>query len=329
MALFWALLPISAGMKTMQPMAVPAPAPAPADGGDNAMANTYGFLRTASNNVGNTVENVLNVEGSLADMKKDLDTEYKRWMAKKKVLLQEREEYSSEAARLKAELEKQKEMQEEKKRIEGDIALMKAENLKKIETMKEAEAKRALDKKVMDEAIEALKCQTKTIQQAKQDKVDAANKQTAVLKQQNTVLQERVFEMNKEVQKLQTSINEQAIRHRDAKSVLLAKVDETQKQIHALEKELLIQAQLSETVERSRERLAAQSGETVKQREKLVKAQATCSKNKKQMVDEIEATKRSLNDANAQMQQCQNLDAENQRMTKELNECMLRKHSMR
>merc|ERR1719353_1920829 len=93
-------------------------------------------------------------------------------------------------------------MEQERSRVAGDVAAKKAENAKHDADNKDKEARRANDKKVMDEDIEALKCQTKTIQQAKQEKVDATNKQTAVLKEQNRVLQERVFELNKDVAKL-------------------------------------------------------------------------------------------------------------------------------
>merc|ERR1719399_2140112 len=94
----WALLTTAAGAAMKQPFA-PAPALASAPtAADNGMASTYGFLRTASNNVGNTVEGVLGVEGSLSDMKKDLDTEFTRWKEKKKALLSEREKLSSESS---------------------------------------------------------------------------------------------------------------------------------------------------------------------------------------------------------------------------------------
>jgi len=321
-ALLGALLPTTAGMLTKQP------AP-PANSGDNAMASTYGFLRTASNNVGNTVEGVLGVEGSLTDMKKDLDLEYKRWMGKKKALLKGREGLNSEVARLKGALLQQQEMEKERSRVEGDVAAKKADNDKHDADNKEKEARRENDKKVMDEEIEALKCQTKTIQQAKQDKVDAANKKTAVLKEQNRVLQERVFQLNKDVSKLTSAASKQSTENKNDSSQLLAKVEALQNQIHGLEKDLLAQAQIEEAVQRSRERLNTQSGETVKQRQKLIQAQEKCSANQKKAVSDIEATKRSLNSANAMMMQCQNLDGENQQLQAALNQCIARKRSER
>merc|ERR1719162_1026406 len=171
LALGCALLPGAAGMTTKQSSGDQvslwdAPAPIGANGppglpignpaaaaaavpaaGDNAMANTYGFLRTASNNVGNTVEGVLGVEGSLTDMKKDLDGEFQRWMGKKKVLLSEREKLNSAKSRAKNVLLQQYEMTEEKKRVAGDVAARQAENAKLTQDNKDAEAKRALDKK--------------------------------------------------------------------------------------------------------------------------------------------------------------------------------------
>merc|ERR1719162_2332344 len=126
------------GLPIGNPAAVAAAVPA---AGDNAMANTYGFLRTASNNVGNTVEGVLGVEGSLTDMKKDLDKEFDRWQAKKKVLLAERGRLSTAKSRAKDTLLKQKQMQEEKKRVAGDVAVREADNAKQAQTNKDNEAK--------------------------------------------------------------------------------------------------------------------------------------------------------------------------------------------
>jgi chromosome segregation ATPase len=318
------LLPSTVGMTVKQPQ----PSTPPASG-ENAMANTYGFLRTASNNVGNTVEGVLGVEGSLTDMKKDLDKEYDRWMKKKKVLLAERDKLKSQKARANGVLLEQKQMQEEKKRVAGDVAAQQADNKKQEAANKEKAAKIELDKKGMDEDIEALKCHTKTIQQAKQDRVDAANQKTSVLKDQNRVLQDAVFRLNKEVTNLGVEATKEDIQHKDTKSGLLAKVEALQNQIHGLEKQLVAQAQLEETVDRARERLAAQTAQTVQQREKLTAAQSKCMANRNQMTSDIEAAKRNLNDANVQMMQCQNLDGENQKLQAELNACMVTKRSTR
>lgn len=326
MALCWASLPRTTGMTMKQPVAASAPLTA---GGENAMANTYGFLRTASNNVGNTVEGVLGVEGSLTDMKKDLDQEYERWVVKKKALLGDRDKLKSEKSRLTGSLLEQKEMREEKNRVEGNVATQKAENEKIAAANKEAEAKRQFERKGMEEDIDALKCATKAIQQAQQVKVDAANKKTAVLKDQNRLLQEQVFKMNKDVNTLVTSATTQKINNKQDTSVLLAQVESLQQQIHGLEKQLVAQAQLEETVERARERMATQSSETVKQREKLTQAQAQCMQNKKDAVNKIEAAKSALSGANAQMMQCQTMDGENQKLQTELNQCIARKRSLR
>lgn len=289
------------------------------------MANTYGFLRTASNNVGNTVEGVLGVEGSLTDMKKDLDSEYQRWKEKKTVLLSEREKLTSEASRLKNVIQKHKMMKEELDRTLGDVAQKKTENQKSYVTNQENESKRATDRKGMEEDIDALKCATKTIQQAKQERLDAMNRKTTAIKDQNRLLQEQVFQLNKATNTLITDATKQNVTNKDHVSSLLFRVEALQKQIHGLETELLAQAQLEEAVERARERLSKQSSELIKQQEKITEAQKQCLQNKHFMSDEIEAMKRQLNAANIEMMQCQNLDGTNQHLQTELNTCILRK----
>lgn len=314
-----ALLPQAASVTMKQPQ------PAVTPDGENAMAKTYGFLRTASNDVGNTVQGVLNVEGSLTDMKKDLDEEYSRWQVKKKALLGDESKLNAETARLKSMLLQQKDEREQVKRIQGEIAAEQAINVKKAGDNKEAEQKRALDRKGMEEDIEALQCATKTIQQAKQAAVDAANKKSALLKEQNRGLQEQVFNLNKDLTILTNSALKQNISNEAAVSGYLAEVQALQKQIHGLENELVGQAQLEEMVQRTRERLVRQSAETVKQREKLTQAQAQCMETKKRAIKQIEEAKHNLNVANNEMVQCQNLDAQNQQLQATLNDCINRK----
>merc|ERR1719446_1155533 len=125
---------------------------------------------------------------------------------------------NSAISRLKGVLLQQKEMEQEKSRIAGEVADKKAENKKQTAENEEKEEKRRLEKKVMDEDIKALQCQTKTIQQAKQDRVDAANKKTAVLKEQNRILQERLFALNQDATKLSSTASKQSIQNKDAES---------------------------------------------------------------------------------------------------------------
>jgi len=323
MALFWAALPVAFGMKLP---ASPAPAAA---GTGNSMTQTYGFLRTASNNVGNTVETVIGIEDSLEDMGKDLDEEYKRWMQKKLVLTQEGNKFKSEIAKLKRALQEQKKMDSERERIQGEVAMKQVENRKIAAETKERAARQQLEKKGMEEDIEALQCQTKAIQQVKQERVDLANKKTAQLKNQNRILQEAVFRLNKEVMGLAANASEAKIKNKAVTSGLLAKIEAVQKQIHGLETQLVAQAQLEETVQRARERLATQSAQTVRQREKLTEAQAKCMMNKKQMEKDIEASKAKLNAATQQMVQCQIMDGQNQQMQTQLNSCLMKKRDER
>lgn len=305
-----------------------APAPAAADM-HNAMANTYGFLRTSSDKVGTTVSSLLGIEGSLEDSYKDLNEEYKRWIHKKKVLLKDQEKQQSEIDRLKGELEEQKKMREEKKRVEGETTMREEENDKQNATNIAEEARRVLEKQAMEEEIQNLIMMTENIQRIKQERVDAANNKTAYLKDENRGLQQEVFDLNKDVLDLEAEAAKNFTANKEIVSNLLSEVEAMQNSIHALEKQLIAQAQLEEEVQRSRERLAAQTAEVVRQRQKLTDAKDKCDLNKKRMTDEIEGTKGSLNSANKQMSQCQDIDASNQKLQAELNECLLRKRSER
>jgi len=325
------MLPAIVGVK--QPafpvVVAPVAASAPAAADDNSMANTYGFLRKSSNTVGSAVENVLGIEGSLEDMHKDLDEEYKRWMLKKKVLMGERDQMKSEIARAKGVLLQQKLMREEIERVEGRRKIEKGQNNKREASLKDRALKWKFEKNTWEDEIKAVQCQTANIERVKQERVEAANKKTSILKDENRKLQQNIFQLNKELNKLNVDFTEMKIRNNETVSQELGKIEVVQKKIHALEEALVAQAQLEEAVQRARERVAAQTAETVKQREKITEAQSKCMTTKKALVNDIEASKHTFNSMNDQMVQCQEIDGENQKLQAELNQCILRKRSMR
>lgn len=252
------MLPVIAGVKTI----ASAPAPAVAQAAeDNAMANTYGFLRKSSNTVGNAVENVLGVEGSLDDMNKNLDEEYKRWILKKKVLMSDRDKLKSEIQRAKAALLEQKAMREEKERLEGRTKIEKGQNAKRVDAIEAAAMKWKFEKSTWEDQIKLIQCQTANTERIKQERVQAANKKTSVLKDANRVLQQNVFNLNKELNKLVVNFTQMKIENNQTVSQELGKIEVVQKKIHALEEDLMAQAQLEEAVQRARERVAAQAQE--------------------------------------------------------------------
>jgi len=319
------LAPVVAAGEQFSSAAVIAPVAAE----DNAMANTYGFLRKSSNTVGNAVENVLGIEGSLDDMHKDLDEEYTRWMLKKKVLIGEQNQMKSEMARAKGALLQQKQMREEKNRLEGRTKIEKGQNKKREVSIKDLAMKWKFEKATWEDEIKVVQCQTANIERIKQERVEAANKKTSILKDENRVLQQNVFQLNKELNKFYVDFTEMKIHNNATVNQELAKIEVVQKKIHALEEDLVAQAQLEEAVQRARERVAAQTSETVKQRTKITEAQSKCMTTKKVLDNDIEASKHTFNSMNDQMVQCQELDAENQKLQAELNQCILKKRSMR
>jgi hypothetical protein len=340
------LLPVIAGVKQpddfqMTPVTArvvqtsaaaiaPAPAGAVAESAeDNAMANTYGFLRKSSNTVGSAVESTLGIEGSLDDMNKNLDEEYKRWILKKKVLMGERDQLKSEIARAKGILLEQKAMREEKERLEGRTKIQKGQNKKREDSIKADAMKWKFEKSTWEDEIKVVQCNTANIERVKQERVEAANKKTSILKDANRLLQRNVFDLNKEVNKLTVNFSEMKIQNNQTVSQELGKIEVVQKKIHALEEDLLAQAQLEEAVQRARERVAAQASETVKQRAKITEAQGKCLTTKKTLETDIEASKHTFNNMNDQMMQCQELDGENQRLQAALNQCILKKRSIR
>lgn len=288
---------------------------------DHFMAETYRFLRASSNGVGKAVEKMLTVQGSLDDMKNDLNSEYSQWIFKKKSLLADRDKLRGEIAKIQAELLRLQSLREEKVRLEGQLQLLLSANSKLAQENSNATLKRKQENQTKVQEIRTLEGQMEGIHCTKQKLIDNANNRTTALKDQNRALQREIFLWSQNLTELQAKAAKYQVSKTDTQNELLSQTGEVQKRIQALEKEVLAQAQAQAEVQRARNRLADQATQTATQRKLLLDAAGTCNVSKTKIDEKVLELRKGLQAANQDMMSCQNLDATNQHLQADLNKC--------
>lgn len=293
------------------------------------MANTYGFLRSTSDSVGQAVGSVLQIQNNLDEMKKDLASEYSMWEKKKQGLTAENERLRSEIARLAAAKQEQHNEVEEGVRLERELAFHKAESEKAEKETADARKRWAAQKASLLQDIKKLEAEIDYGQKIRGQKAAAASTKTSEIRSQNLKLQQQIFDLNQEVLKLQQTASRHRLDAGQKRSEVLAKIDDEQARIRSLQQQLVEQAKRRQSVQRARQQAAAQVEQTGKQREELQRARTECDTSVRQLEGQVAVAKTQLVQANKHIQECQAIDAENQGLQTKLNQCNAMKKSIR
>jgi len=285
------------------------------------MANTYGFLRSTSDNVGGAVSSMLSIQGNMEEMKTDLNNEYSLWMQKKRALTDEHDRLASDIAHMKAALDEQHAMREEKLRLQG---VLEVEKQKTATTVAETNAKREAWAQALADVNKDITMLEKQIDDSHSKKISGvtdSSTRTSQLRDQNRFLQDQIFHLNQQNTALQTTLSQKKVEFGKVHGALLTQIDEAQKGIHGYQREVVAQAQLRTEVLGYRHRVSAQMAETEGQNNRLTHMRINCTASLKKIEDKIAMYQVSLKSANQELMACQQLDGENQLIQRELNQC--------
>eukprot|EP00747_Dinoflagellata_sp_TGD_P163300 gnl/TRDRNA2_/TRDRNA2_181830_c0_seq1.p1 gnl/TRDRNA2_/TRDRNA2_181830_c0~~gnl/TRDRNA2_/TRDRNA2_181830_c0_seq1.p1 ORF type:complete len:326 (+),score=96.98 gnl/TRDRNA2_/TRDRNA2_181830_c0_seq1:82-1059(+) len=285
------------------------------------MSNTYGFLRSTSDNVGSAVSSMLSIQGNMEEMKRDLNGEYALWMKKKRNLADEHDRLASDIAHMQAALDEQHGMREEKLRLQGVLEFQKQ---KTAQTMEETNQKRKVWAQALSDVNKDITMLEKQIEEGHSSKlghVSDVSKRTSELRDQNRFLQDQIFHLNEQNVHLETTTSQKKVEIGQIHSGLLAQIDSIQKQIHSFQDEVIAQAQLRTEVLGYRHRVSAQMKQTEDQRSRLTTLQSSCTASLKEIEDKILTAQAKLKNANEELVGCQELDGENQKIQRALNQC--------
>lgn len=316
------VLGLLAGSSFHRVVAVHAEKPAPAQG-KHFLTNTYGFLRSSGNNVGSAASSMLSIQTSLDDMQKDLTGEYDMWAQKQKSLTGERSRLTNEIAQLQRERLEQRAMGEEKLRLQNTVNLYQAEVQHATDNINVARQKWGLQRAAMDKDNQILVRHLEESQQMKVARVAAAQQTLSQTRDQNRVLQRDIFHLNRQNLQLQATINSQNVSNQMEASKILKKIQVVQTQLHSLQEDMVSQAQLQQQVENAKTRVSVQLSETTKQQKALEQYQIDSVEQLRKADIVILEAKASLNQANKDMIDCQNVDGVNQQIQSQVSQCKM------
>lgn len=293
------------------------------------MANTYGFLRSTSDNVGDAAKGVMGIQDSLDAMRRDLSSEYATWMRKKQAMVQENDRLRSSIARFQAERQKQASMQELKLRLEAELANRREDTRKILEDNYKSGSSALMNEENLKGDIASLEKMVSDAIQVKALKAAMALNATNSLREHNAKQQEKVLEENKKVQDLQTKLGDVKTEAGKVHTKLLQEIDGVQAQVDAFQAKLVEQAKVKQEVEAYRRRIAAQMEQIVLQKKNTAALKADCVKSKAELEQRIGGAKEEIAKGNAIIRQCQDMDAHNQKLRTDLNACLAAKKSPR
>jgi len=289
------------------------------------IANTYGFLRTSSDNVGKAAQTVLGIETNLDDLSKELDREYNAWIAKKEALVAVNSGLRNGIATLQGTLQEQRSLHEEELRLQSELTALQQEIASFATTRTHGKA--AWDTEDHDLTIENQRIeqqiQAKRWEQS-QKATDAVQKFNSI-KDQSRGLQTQIYTLNNEVLAMQSAASQRRVENGKTHGLLLEQNAALEKEMQGLQSKVVVEAQLQQEIKSYEKHVAAQIDERVAQQKMTLKLQDTCNFESEGLEQQIKAVQAGLVQSKKEMQACQELDAENQKVQATLNECLVSK----
>lgn len=293
------------------------------------MANTYGFLRSTKDSVGEAVQGVLEVQSSLDEMKHDLASEYDKWMRKKKDLTTENERLRSGIARMEAAKKDQASMREHVIRLAAELTSLQQGTQQIVDGTQKDKAFADKTRADIQKQIGALEVQLKEAQKLKAEQDAAHVNADSIARTEIRALQAQVVALTQKVEAKEAEVEHHQAVAAQNHSVLLTESDKLQAQLDDLQRKKVSQAEVLQNVEVLRRRVTEQANQVVSQKKATETVKANCVAKKWEMEQQIAEAKKNIGQANAVIQDCQNVDAKNQELQAQLNGCNAMKRSQR
>lgn len=293
------------------------------------MANTYGFLRSSSDSVGEAAKSTLQVQSSLDELRKDLSSEYAKWMEKKKQFAAENERLRSSIARLQQERDAQSSLREKKLRLEGELGAQRTSTTRALNDGQRVRTATAEVNRTLQDQIATLR---RGIMEAQQNKTkqDAtiADASTAT-KGDNRKLQAVVLALHRQIQDLDAEAKSHQGEELEKQRALSDQLDAVQAKLSIFQKQMVEQAKNKHEVEAYKQRVINQDEQLLVTRKSTQSLRDQCMASQQAAEGQVAAAKHSLMQSNAAMKQCQEKEAQNQLLMGSLNKCLATKRSTR
>lgn len=299
-------------------------APSPSVEDRHFIANTYGFLRSSSDNVGNAAQGILGVQTNLASLSQELEKEYGAWIQKKTSLVGENDGLRSEIAHLQGLLQEQNSLHQEAQRLQDEIALEKKATAELSAKIQLAQQGWTQEKDGYFAAVSKLEQQVENTRLDQSNKAKAAHEEYNSIKDQNRGLQQQIFQLNSELLEMQNAASKRRVEAGQRRAELIAGNEVQQTSLHGLQAQVVAQAQLQQEIRSYQHKVGVQIDERVNQLKMTTDLQASCKVQISQIEDSIKVAQSGIEQAKKAIMDCQTIDAQNQQAQGILNQCLAR-----
>jgi len=282
-------------------------------------------LRNSDDRVGLAVQSMLEVQGSLDDLREDLATEYKHWQAKKSELVAQRDGISTSIDAYQAALLEQKSARATAERLRTELAVA-VEDLGKFNASREDSRRKWNEtQEGLNKDIEALEKEIEAARVARWEIINATHNRTDGILRFQEEVQNETLVISEAYKKTEEARAAQKVLMSRQQAALLKESAVAREHIDDLNKILQEQAQLLA----QHRRLGQQAAEVAARRHQLELKRVNCTESIQSMNNEVAALVQSTKTDTVELQRCQAIDAENQKTQAKINECRAEKRSGR
>lgn len=287
------------------------------------VANTYGFLRTSSDQVGQAAQSTLGIQGSLTQLSDELSGEYDTWTAKKSSLVADNDRVRVAIAHSQGALQEHAIMREQALRLQDEIANRKTEREQFAVITAKARQAWNLEKEGEERVQARLEDELDQARLSKKQKEIEAQAKRASITEENRKIQKQIFEVNAQILKAQTDASNNRLAAGEKHSALQTASDSIQDHMHNLQTKVVAQAQLQQEIRTYEKRVASQIEERVKLMQSMLKTQKNCQAKLAGFETEVRTAQDDTRKAKKAMAKCQLQDAQNQEAQGVLNQCLV------
>eukprot|EP00446_Apocalathium_sp_SHHI-4_P083533 CAMPEP_0177511004 /NCGR_PEP_ID=MMETSP0369-20130122/42430_1 /TAXON_ID=447022 ORGANISM="Scrippsiella hangoei-like, Strain SHHI-4" /NCGR_SAMPLE_ID=MMETSP0369 /ASSEMBLY_ACC=CAM_ASM_000364 /LENGTH=436 /DNA_ID=CAMNT_0018989355 /DNA_START=45 /DNA_END=1355 /DNA_ORIENTATION=+ len=284
-----------------------------------------GVLRNSDDRVGLAVQSMLEVQGSLDDLREDLATEYKHWQAKKSELVAQRDGISTSIDAYQAALLEQKSARATAERLRTELAVAVEDSGKFNASREDSRRKWNETQEGLNKDIEALEKEIEAARVERWEIINATHNGTDGILRFQEEVQNETLVISEAYKKTEEARAAQKVLMSRQQAALLKESAVAREHIDDLNKILQEQAQLLA----QHRRLGQQAAEVAARRHQLELKRVNCTESIQSMNNEVAALVQSTKTDTVELQRCQAIDAENQKTQAKINECRAEKRSVR
>lgn len=288
---------------------------------NNFLHRTWGFLRSSSDEVGSAAEDVLELEGRLAELQKDLGEQYKAWDETKTTLTKDNDRLRNSRAHLEGELQQQSNLHLELARQQDSLQQTKNALAWEAKSLEQTLAQWSSEKSLLEKSVADLEAQIEAVAEQQAAERKAAEAKALELRQFHTKQEALVYERNKKLLEQEGALSQLKIDMGEKHSALIQQNQASMDEIKRLQKDVAATAQVQHALLSLKARVGAQLDQKVQQEGMASDLERQCNEDANSLDEQIKGVNAQIQKFRQWLVDCQALDGENQRLQAKVNAC--------